>query len=100
MGCICKQISRLKKAFAKANPKKIDKVIAKEEKYLDLESKYRQQHMDRLLEERQESIETHEVHMELMDLMKQSIVYTSNIAKTFLSACGQDPAFDFSRREN
>ena len=79
---VCKQISRLKKAFAKANPKKIDKVIAKEEKYLDLESKYRKQHMERLLDERRESIETHEVHMELMDLMKQINVYAANIAKT------------------
>jgi phosphate:Na+ symporter len=77
-----KQIRRLKKAFAKTNPKKLQKVIANEEKYLILESKYRDQHMQRLLDKRKESIETHEVHMELMDLMKQINVYAANIAKT------------------
>ena len=76
-----KQIRRLKKAFAKTNPKKLQKVIANEEKYLTLESKYRNQHMQRLLDKRKESIETHEVHMELMDLMKQINVYAANIAK-------------------
>jgi phosphate:Na+ symporter len=34
--------------------------------------------------ERRESVQTHEVHMELMNLMKQVVVYSSNIAKTFL----------------
>jgi phosphate:Na+ symporter len=77
-----KQIRRLKKAFAKTNPKKLQKVIANEEKYLTLESKYRNHHMQRLLDKRKESIETHEVHMELLDLMKQINVYAANIAKT------------------
>jgi phosphate:Na+ symporter len=77
-----KQIRRLKKAFAKTDPKKIKKVIAKEEKYLDLDSQYREGHMKRLFDEREESIETHAIHMELMDLMKQVNVYAAEIAKT------------------
>ena len=36
------------------------------------------------------SVETHSVHMELMDLMKQIIVYSSNIANTFLLKCQPD----------
>ena len=79
---ICKQIRRLKKAFGKSSPKKLQKVIAKEGKYLTLESQYRNKHLERLLDKRKESIETHEIHMELMDLMKQINVYAANIAKT------------------
>ncbi len=78
---VCKQIRRLKKAFAKSNPKTVKKVISHETKYLKLESQYRHQHLERLLDKQRESVETHEVHMELMDLMKQINVYAANIAK-------------------
>jgi phosphate:Na+ symporter len=56
--------------------------MLKEEKYADLETEYRTRHLERLHEEREESIETHEIHMELMDLLKQINVYTGDIAKT------------------
>jgi len=62
--------------------------MAKEEKYLNLETKYRLKHLKRLNQERKESVKTHEIHMELMDLLKQINVYTGNIAKTFLNTCG------------
>lgn len=93
---VCKQLYLLKEAFAERNPEKAKIIMAKERKYLDLEAQYRIQHLERLRHQRKESMETHTVHLELMDLMKQSIVYTSNIAKSFLSACGHDPSFDFS----
>jgi hypothetical protein len=63
--------------------------MASEKKYLDLESQYRIHHLERLRHERKESLETRSVHLELMDLMKQIIVYSSNIAKTFIVACEQ-----------
>jgi len=83
---VCKQISRLKEAFAEHNLKTASKIMAKESKYLDLETKYRLRHLERLHQERKESIETHEIHMEMMDLLKQINVYTANIAKIFLSS--------------
>lgn len=64
--------------------------MAKERKYLDLELQYRVRHLNRLVNKRLESVETHEIHMELMNLMSQIIVYTSNIAKTFLQTQMQD----------
>jgi phosphate:Na+ symporter len=97
---VCKQLYLLKEAFAERNPEKAKIIMAKERKYLDLEAQYRVKHLERLRHQRKESMETHTVHLELMDIMKQSIVYTSNIAKSFLSACGHEPAFDFSRSEN
>jgi phosphate:Na+ symporter len=81
---VCKQVSRLKHAFSKLDTNKAEKIITKEEKYSALETKYRTSHLDRLHEEREESIQTHAIHMELMDLLKQINVYAGEIAKTIL----------------
>lgn len=89
---VCNQIYLLREALAERSPEKAHKIMASEKKYLDLESRYRIQHLERLRHERRESMETHSVHLELMDLMKQIIVYSSNIAKTFIEACEQGQA--------
>lgn len=81
---VCKQIRLLKEAFAEKDLEKAQRIMVKERKYLDLELQYRARHLDRLVREKAESVATHEVHMELMNLMAQIIVYSSNIAKTFL----------------
>jgi phosphate:Na+ symporter len=86
---VCKQISRLEEAFQERDLKKAKRIMEKEPKYLDLESKYRLQHLERILHNRKESVKTHEVHMELMDHLKQISVYTANIAKTFLGTSRQ-----------
>jgi len=83
---ICKQISRLRDIFAETDPQKALKIMAKEEKYLDLESQYRNRHLQRFLQQRKETAKTHEVHMELLDLLKQINVYAGNIAKTILNS--------------
>jgi len=83
---VCKQLFLLKEAFSERNPEKAREIMLGERKYLDLESQYRIRHLERMLHQRNESLETHEVHMELMDLMKQIIVYSSNIAKTFVTS--------------
>ncbi|MEJ2157386.1 MAG: hypothetical protein P8X96_18815 [Desulfobacteraceae bacterium] len=88
-GKACRQIQRLKEAFAERDPEKASKIMAKERKYLDLELRYRIRHLKRLKHARQESVKTHEVHVELLDLMKQVIVYCANIAKTSLVTSGQ-----------
>ena len=82
---VCKQISRLKEAFTERNMETAQRIMAKEAKYLDLETKYRLRHLERLHQARQESLQTHETHVELMDMLKQINVYTGNIAKTFLT---------------
>ncbi|MBW1898673.1 MAG: Na/Pi cotransporter family protein [Deltaproteobacteria bacterium] len=87
---VCRQIFLLRDAFAERNLETARKIMSGERKYLDLESKYRILHLERILYNKKESIETHEVHMELMDLLKQIIVYSSNIAKTFFRTCGKE----------
>ncbi len=83
---VCNQLYLLKEAFAERDAEKARQIMLQERKYLDLESQYRIRHLQRMLCKRCESLETHEVHMELMDLMKQIIVYSSNIAKTFVTS--------------
>lgn len=81
---VCKQMSRLREAFATLDPKKATKVMTKEEKYTILESEYRLKHLERVQKELTESVATHEIHMELLDLLKQINVYTASIGKTIL----------------
>ena len=84
---VCRQVERLAEALAERDIEKAVKIMGRERKYLDLEDQYRVKHLERIRHERKESILTHEVHMELMDVLKQIVVYTSNIAKTFLNKC-------------
>jgi phosphate:Na+ symporter len=86
---ICKQIGRLRDIFAETDPQKALKIVAKEEKYLDLEAQFRSRHLQRFLQQRRETAETHEVHMELLDLLKQINFYAGNIAKTILHTIPQ-----------
>jgi phosphate:Na+ symporter len=89
---VCKQISRLKEAFAENNMETARKIMQKESQYLDLESKYRLKHLMRMHQNRKESLQTHEIHMELLDTLKQITVYTADIAKTYLSTMGKSKA--------
>jgi len=81
---VCRQIQLLREAFAEIDPGKAREIMAGERKYLDLEEQYRINHLERIRREYHESVQTHEVHMELMNLFKQIVVFSSNIAKTFL----------------
>jgi phosphate:Na+ symporter len=83
---VCKQISRLDEAFSERNLATARRIMTKERKYLDLESRYRLRHLDRLHQKLKESVETHEIHMDMMDYLKQINVYTANIAKTYLAS--------------
>ena len=86
---VCKQLRLLKEAFAEINLEKAGEIMVEERKYMDLESQYRIKHLERVRHNKKESMQTHEVHMELMDLLKQIMVYSSNIAHTFLIKCQQ-----------
>ena len=81
---VIKQVSRLSDAFSELNLDMAQKVIKKDRKYQSLETEYRQAHLERVRQKKAKSVATHEVHMELMDLLKQINVYIGNIAKTIL----------------
>ena len=79
---VAKQMSRLSEAFSELNFEMAQKVLKKDVEYLSLEAEYRQAHLVRVQMEETNSVATHEVHMELMDMLKQINVYIGNIAKT------------------
>ncbi len=81
---VCKQISRLQKTFSELDPKRAQKVMVKEEKYLNLEQQYRESHLQRMHAAIDESVETHAVYTELMEMMKQINLHTGEIAKIIL----------------
>ena len=81
-----KQINLIRKAFGSTDLKIAYHIIKKERKYLDLEAKYRAMHLKRIISRRQDSIGTSRVHMELMDLMKQVLLYSANIAQTYIGS--------------
>lgn len=82
---ICKQISRIREALKEPKMEDAKKILSKKKKYSKLESDFRRKHMERVQKEMSESIETREVHLELMDLLKQINVYAGNIAKTMIN---------------
>jgi len=84
---VCRQVELLEMAFKELNLDKAHEIMAGEKKYLDLESQYRVKHLERIRHKKAESAATSEVHMELMDLLKQIVVYSSNIASTYLQKC-------------
>ena len=79
---IYKQLSRLEETFSENKFKKAQKIVSKEIKYTDLEAEFKIKHLERLKEERKESIATHEIHMEIMDNLKQISVYVTEIARS------------------
>ncbi len=84
-GKVVKQIRLLEQAFKETNPELAFAIMQKERKYLDLELKYRARHLKRIILKNQDSKATTEIHLELMDLMKQLVLYSANIAQTYIS---------------
>ena len=82
---ICKQVSRFKNAFSNLDKEKAEHIIIKEGKYSDLETKYRVNHLGRLHQNHEESIATHDIYMELIDLLKQINIYSGEMAKVISS---------------
>ncbi|MBT8334918.1 MAG: Na/Pi cotransporter family protein, partial [Deltaproteobacteria bacterium] len=80
-----KQLERLENVLREGTKKIARKIKKKELRYSDLDHHFRQQHIKRLLEERPESIETHRIHMAMIDAIKQINIYTASIAEQILA---------------
>ena len=81
---IYKQLARLETTFSEQKFKKAKKIVSKEVRYADLEAEFKVKHLERLKEERKESIATHEIHMDIMDHLKQISVYVTEIARSLV----------------
>lgn len=81
---LLKQINRIKEAFEQKDMNHVVKVLQKSDKYSNIEFEYRTKHLERMYHEKQDSINTHEIHMELMNIMMQINLFLDNIAKTLI----------------
>ena len=81
---LLKQVKRLNKFFSKYDRAKAAKIMEKGEQYRDLEEKYRLEHFKRVSGDVTESVATHEIHIELMDMLKQINTLIELIASSLL----------------
>lgn len=82
---VIKQVSRLGSFFSKFKRKRITKIIKKDMKYAEMEREFRNMHMKRVRKEKKESVATHDIHMEIMDMFRLINGYISNIARTLMT---------------
>lgn len=80
-----KQLNRLRRVMEEGSFKLAKKVKKRTQRYDHLDSKYRKNHIRRMLEEIPESIETHRIHMSMLDAIKQVNVYAASIAEMLLA---------------
>ena len=81
---VIKQLSRIGNFFKRYDTKKAEKIIAKGEKYKDLEEKYRLAHIKRASTDETGSSSLNHLHLELMDLLKEINVFIDLIASSLL----------------
>jgi phosphate:Na+ symporter len=89
-GKVRKQVRLLQAGLNEPNADLALKIMKGERKYLDLESVYRARHLERIILKNENAVETHEIHLELMDLMKQIVLYSAHIAQTYITSAASD----------
>ena len=82
---VIKQVSRLGSFFSKFKRKRIAKIIKKDMKYVEMEREFRKMHMKRVRKEKKESVATHNIHMEIMDMFRLINGYISSLARTLMT---------------
>ncbi len=82
-----KQLHRLEQVMITMDASLAEKVQKKKSLYADYDSHLRTQHIQRLLAMKEESVETHGIHMHLMDALNLINIYSSEIATNLLK-CG------------
>ena len=88
---IAKQASRCLDALGGERASAIDferakRVMEKAPEYRELEDEYRKAHFERITQNNPASLATHEIHMEIMDLLKQINMHEANVAKAIYSS--------------
>ncbi|MEE9432560.1 MAG: Na/Pi symporter [Melioribacteraceae bacterium] len=79
-----KQLSRAVEVFKDVNLEDAQRMKKKHKKYRLMELELRRTHFDRLKNKVPESVESSEIHLELIDLLKRISSNSTNIARIFL----------------
>ena len=89
---ISKQLKRLEEMFSEQSMSRGLKIVSKESEYADLDAGFRERHLRRLYEDRKESLATHEMHLEVMDYLKQINVYITGVARSMINIVEGEPS--------
>jgi len=81
-----KQMARLRQSYDNMDRGRARRVVEKETQYRYLEEEFRQSHFHRISEDLSQSVATHEIHLEIMDLLKQINLHQGNIGQTILTS--------------
>ncbi len=79
-----KQLDRIQEMMTRMDLSLARKVRKKKARYADFDSRLRRHHLKRMLAMKEASVETHTIHMELMDALNQINIYSAEIAKIML----------------
>ncbi|MEN8188662.1 MAG: Na/Pi cotransporter family protein [Thermodesulfobacteriota bacterium] len=85
-GKVGKQLDRLKQVMTKMDVSLAKKVKKKKSRYAHFDSRLRKHHLERMLAMKEASVETHSIHMELMDALNHINMYCADIAKKILKS--------------
>ncbi len=81
-----KQLDRIMQMMTKMDASLAKKVQKKKRSYAELDSQLRHHHLERMLAMKEASVDTHRIHMELMDALNQINIYCVEIAKKMLKS--------------
>jgi phosphate:Na+ symporter len=81
-----KQLERLRQMISEMDASVAEKVTKKRDRYASFDSRLRRHHLERMLAMKEASVETHSIHMELMDAMNHINIYSAEIADTLLQS--------------
>ncbi len=81
---IGKQLDRIKQMMTTLDVSFAQKVKKKKTRYAHYDHRLRKHHLKRMLDMKEASVETHVIHMELMDALNQINIYSAEIAKNIL----------------
>ncbi|MCI5162075.1 MAG: Na/Pi cotransporter family protein [Candidatus Electrothrix sp. AX5] len=87
---IGKQLNRLEQMMVASDSILARKVRKKKKRYDRLSQRLRHHHLRRLLDMKEQSVDTHEIHLELLDALNQINGFSADIAKSLIKGGIQD----------
>jgi phosphate:Na+ symporter len=81
-----KQLTRLREALEEKNLKKAHRILHKEMKYLNMGSEFRKSHLQRLVERKENTVATHELHMDVMETLMRINYYVAEMADVLVKS--------------
>jgi len=81
-----KQLARLREALEEKNLKKAHRILHKELKYLNMGSEFRKSHLQRLVERKENTVATHELHMDVMETLMRINYYVAEMADVLVKS--------------